>query len=257
MISLKQTLSEALHEREMEEGWKDSAKKAATGAAFGLGMMGSNPSHAPIQKPPTTQAMDFQKDFPKGLPPKSVKNVITPANLEVVKKHIRASLKAVESSGGKDNVHRWMEKGPNKGERAIGAYGFMPSTIKDMVSKDKKLKAKYGKILPMSSGNYQQDEIENFVNRNPHFQDDLINAFIDHAIKIMPAGTTITPSLISQAVLYGPYGVIKQLKNATPDNPTGIPADDKITGLRNAKAEKAYEKSMNYDDMAAKGKKRK
>jgi len=138
---------------------------------------------------------------------------------------------------GINNIHAWMKTGTNEGERAIGPYGFMPSTIKDLVSKDKNLKAKYSAILNIPFGDYKQKELEKFVNTHPKINEDLADFYIDEVIRITGDNSI---EGISQAWLYGPYAYKRQKKNATANNPTGIPKGDKVTADRNTNASLAY-----------------
>ena len=41
----------------------------------------------------------------------------------------------IESSGGKNFNHREMESGMHKGHRAIGSYGLMPNTVKEVINR--------------------------------------------------------------------------------------------------------------------------
>lgn len=44
-------------------------------------------------------------------------------------------IKAMESSGGKDTGHATIEQGMHKGDAAVGEYGLMPNTVKEMAKK--------------------------------------------------------------------------------------------------------------------------
>lgn len=171
----------------------------------------------------TQKGFDFSND----------KNPITIDVRKAARKYILNFLKAAESSGGKQLNHDWLQKGPNAGERAIGPYAFMPSTVQDLVSKDKNLKSKYGKVLNLSYGNFEQSEIEDFFKKNPKINDDLANHYID---KIVAGTSARTAEEISQAWLYGVKGYNKQQQNASSNNPTGIPQGDEVTAARNARA---------------------
>lgn len=44
-------------------------------------------------------------------------------------------IKAMESSGGKDLEHKTITKGIHKGDTAVGAYGIMPNTAKEIAQR--------------------------------------------------------------------------------------------------------------------------
>lgn len=109
----------------------------------------------------------------------------------------------------------------------------MPSTVKDLVSKDKNLKSKYGAILSLPYGDFEQEEFEEYFKKHPSINDDLANRYIDNISKATGAKTA---QEISQAWLYGIKGYNQQQQKATTDNPTGIPKGDFVTSKRNARA---------------------
>lgn len=41
----------------------------------------------------------------------------------------------IESSGGKDLAHKEMQHGIHEGHRAIGRYGLMPNTVKELINR--------------------------------------------------------------------------------------------------------------------------
>lgn len=191
MKSLKEVLKEAIEERNLEEaGW---LKKAAQGAALAGGIMASHPTERPPVKAPVSQGFDFtDEEQPDDRP------------------HILAAIRAVESSGGKDLNHQLITKGPHTGEKAIGPYAFLPSTMKELIAKDSKLKAKYASILNLPFGNGEQSKIEKFCQKNPQIHDDLANHYVDQIMKRTPARSAAD---ISQAWLYGITGFNRQVKN--------------------------------------------
>lgn len=179
--------------------------------------------------PPTSPATDTDVDD-SDVDSKEINQ----KNIGALKQHVKNALKAVEVSGGADKrSHRWMTSGPNKGERAIGPYGFMPSTIKDLISKNSQLKTKYGKVLNIPFGEFKQDDFEDFVNKNPEIHDDLADHYIDRILQATPARTVAD---ISQAWLYGISGFNKQYKKRSAENPYGIPSGDKVTRTKKSKS---------------------
>jgi hypothetical protein len=84
------------------------------------------------------------------------------------------AIKMVESSNGKNTNHEMLENGPHKGTNAIGSYGLMPMTVKEMVSKNKRLKEKYGDSL-----NLDNDAIHEYVKNKPGMEDELAGHYYD------------------------------------------------------------------------------
>jgi len=54
------------------------------------------------------------------------------------------ALAMIESSGGRNLDHPVVEHGLNRGTRAGGAFGMMPKTAKDIISRTPALRKKYG-----------------------------------------------------------------------------------------------------------------
>jgi hypothetical protein len=111
----------------------------------------------------------------------------------------------------------------------------MPSTMKELISKDSTLKSKYGKLLSIEHGDFDQSEIEKFCAKHPQIHDDLANHYIDQIMKRTSAKTVED---IAQAWLYGISGFNKQAKK-------GI---DFHSTPRNQKARMAYNTSLGSDD---------
>jgi len=75
--------------------------------------------------------------------------------------------------------------------------------MKELISKDNNLKAKYGNILSL-----KQNDIEKYVKSHPKIEDDLANHYVDQIMKHTPARTAAD---ISQAWLYGITGFNRQI----------------------------------------------
>lgn len=184
---------------EEESGIKKGIKAALTaGFLTGASIVGLNSVMNKSVTPVQQKAIDDVDKFDK-------QNQQKAADMP----HILTALKHVESAGGSLQNHVWLEKGVNKGERAIGPYAFLPSTIKDLISKTPSLKSKYSDILSMNSGNFNQDEIEEFMANHPSIHDDLAKTYVNQIIKLTPAKTA---GEISRAWLLGPTGYVKYLE---------------------------------------------
>lgn len=144
---------------------------------------------------------------PEDIDQKIVQAKIDPAQVD--RAHILAAIKAVESADGKLLNHVFIDDGPHQGERAIGPYAFLPSTMQELISKSPRLKQKYSKILTLPFGNQEQSQIEAFVSKHPQIHDDLANEYVD---QIMKRTSAKTAGQISQAWLYGIKGYNRQVK---------------------------------------------
>lgn len=77
-------------------------------------------------------------------------------------------IKAMESSGGKDTAHKPVEEGIQQGDSAIGAYGLMPNTAKEM--------AGAGKIGPSDDviKNLPNTEVSDLLKENPQLSEQYV-----------------------------------------------------------------------------------
>lgn len=82
------------------------------------------------------------------------------------------AIASVESSGGKNISHKEVKSGLNKGSSAIGKYGMMPLTVRELATKDHALKQHYGHLGSASDSEIKEHfashpEIEHeFASRN-------------------------------------------------------------------------------------------
>lgn len=80
----------------------------------------------------------------------------------------------IESSGGKNMNHKRMEHGIHAGDAAIGKYGFMPNTVKEMANR-------MGKDHPLNSYSQMDNaQIEKQLAQNPEHQDKFANHLANH-----------------------------------------------------------------------------
>lgn len=81
------------------------------------------------------------------------------------------TLAFLESSSGKLLNHRKISRGSHKGTSAVGFWGMMPLTIKDMVIRYKPLKSKYSHLI---NANTDLKEISSIVLANPDLHKDAV-----------------------------------------------------------------------------------
>lgn len=107
-----------------------------------------------------------------------------------------AELKAIamiETSGGINLNHPVIKRGMHKGTKASGHFGLMPLTIRDLVSKSKRLNQRYSYLLDMTN-----DEITAAINTDSRMDREIALTFWKQLRKRFDA------SQAAYAWLYGP-----------------------------------------------------
>lgn len=85
-----------------------------------------------------------------------------------------------ESSGGLNMNHVRMKSGMHKGDRAGGAFGLMPKTAIEIISKNEQLNKKYSFVLTMD-----HDQISDKLAKDYQMSFDIANAHWKHLRKHM------------------------------------------------------------------------
>lgn len=110
MIKLLPILEQALKETDLDEGPKDWLKKAGMATALAAIPLSQPPKDMPQKALQVAKGFDFSND-----PAANVTVDVKKAS----RQYVLNFLKAAESSGGIQLNHKWLTKGPNKGERGI------------------------------------------------------------------------------------------------------------------------------------------
>jgi hypothetical protein len=94
------------------------------------------------------------------------------------KDDILDAIKMVESSGGKNLQHEKITnpKNINYGTYSRSAYGIMPVTAKDIISKNRGLRQKYGHLIPLEG-----DDFHKAFHQHPELDRKLASHYYDHA----------------------------------------------------------------------------
>lgn len=121
-----------------------------------------------------------------------------------MKQKILKAIKMVESSGGKNTNHATVTHGLNANTKAVGAYGLMPITIKEVVSKHPSLSQKYREIASAD-----KHDIPSLMAKYPKAEKEVASALYDHLAKDLGHD----PAKIGMAWLNGKTGTLKALKN--------------------------------------------
>jgi hypothetical protein len=177
----------------LEKSWK----KAVKNAALILGLV--NAAHyigidRPIQKKPLEQVYkeidkkiaEKNKKIAQKIAEKEFRNPQITTDITADKsnsffqdydeynKKIDEFLQAIslnESSGGKNLNHQTMRSGIHKGDTAIGQYGLMPNTVKEMSNRIRK---DYGPDHPLSSyEKMNEKQMRESFEKNPQHEKDM------------------------------------------------------------------------------------
>lgn len=91
-------------------------------------------------------------------------------------------IKQIESSGGKDFNHPVVTaENLQQGDRAIGRYGLMPNTVKELVNR-RRLR---GTVSPdmLTLSEMHPDQMKEHLEANPELEDQLANDLSTHVIQ--------------------------------------------------------------------------
>lgn len=110
---------------------------------------------------------------------------------------------SVESGGGINYNHETVRRGLNAGTRAIGSYGLMPLTVKEIVKGNPNLSKKYGHIIPMAP-----DQVKNELEKSPKVQHEIASTHLSRLTKIFGNN----PAAIGMAWLRGIEGTKRAIK---------------------------------------------
>lgn len=130
----------------------------------------------------------------------------------------------IESSGGRNTHHQMVKVGPLKGEKAIGMYGLMPSTIQTVLVR----KAQDGTITPDLEAlkGENQNTVRNLLSTRPDLEHNIAQSLANYVLQRQNGndlagayswnqGTNLSPNQITQnKLLNSPYTEkYQQLKN--------------------------------------------
>lgn len=160
--------------------------------AMSVGMAGADTVAHMDRKPAAIQTQ-----------PAAPKTEIQAVPSQSIKDRILNSIRQVESSGGKNTNHKMVTTGLNANSRAIGSYGLMPLTVKDVVSKNKELSQKYPEII-----HADPHQVKNVMAKYPRAERDIASAHYDNLARVLGED----PARIGFSWLNGRSGTQKALK---------------------------------------------
>lgn len=106
------------------------------------------------------------------------KKVPTPPNIQ----EFLNKIEQIESSGGKDTDHPVVVKDNlQQGTRAIGRYGLMPNTVKELVNR-RRIR---GTVSPemLDASRMDPDSMKGYIEANPELEDTLAHDLANHVIQ--------------------------------------------------------------------------
>jgi hypothetical protein len=157
-------VSEAL---EKKLGLKDMMRGAATGAAATAALAAV--PHQALAPPPT----------PEQVQQSSVERVKKDFGTHPEDKFLW-TIEQIESSGGKNIKHKPVIHGMSRGERAIGRWGLMPKTVREIVTR----MSREGKATPAEHAIQQMDDssMTEHLNHNPELELRLARRLAQHVL---------------------------------------------------------------------------
>lgn len=122
-------------------------------------------------------------------------------------------IKAMESSGGKDTKHKRMTAGIHEGDAAVGAYGIMPKTAKEIA----KRRIRDDRDTPSDDvvANVQEPSVEALLKENP----ELAREYAKDLAELVMKRTQGDPGLGMTAWHYGHNRSLDSLKDVAERNP--------------------------------------
>jgi hypothetical protein len=109
----------------------------------------------------------------------------------------------VESSGGKNTNHAIVTSGLNAGTRSSSAYGIMPLSSKELISKNPELKKQYGHLLKLKGKDFHEA-----YHKDPELDRKLASHYYNKAAKLFGND----PHKILHSWLNGRQGTLNAIK---------------------------------------------
>lgn len=166
-----------------EEELSKSVKNAFRTGLTVLGMI--HGAHHIGQQPTANEALTQDQKQAQTRSIASAREDAKKEGMEIYDKHqksyknkkIDSFLKAIsmnESSGGKNTNHKTMESGIHSGDAAIGRYGLMPNTVKEMANR-------MGRENPLSIySKMDNNKISQSIKKNPKHEVQIANFMANH-----------------------------------------------------------------------------
>lgn len=120
------------------------------------------------------------------------------------KEKMLRTVASVESGGGKNYNHKMVDYGINAGTAAIGHYGLMPITAKEIIQNHPVLSRKYKNLLSLAPGDLKKE-----LEKSPKAQYEIAGAHLDNLTKIFGKD----PKKIGMAWIRGIAGTKNAIKN--------------------------------------------
>lgn len=91
------------------------------------------------------------------------------------------NIKQIESSGGKDTAHKTMQHGIHRGESAVGRWGMMPKTVRDLTTRLKSLQRSTPETERLST--MGPDEMRSYLESRPEAELGLARFMARHLLQ--------------------------------------------------------------------------
>ena len=91
-----------------------------------------------------------------------------------------ADMSKIESNSGQNTNHKTMNEGLHAGQHAVGQYGFMPKTIKEMANKMRMDDDVPPALNAANSAGADEQEMADFVAQNPDLEQAVADKMYSH-----------------------------------------------------------------------------
>lgn len=121
-------------------------------------------------------------------------------------------IKAMESSGGKDTAHRTLASGIHEGDTAVGKYGLMPNTAKEIANRRKE------SAVDDVIANIPNKSVEALLQENP----DIAKDYVQYMAEKVLDKTKGDPVAGMTAWHYGHNMSPNRIKKTMQENPSYV-----------------------------------
>lgn len=98
-----------------------------------------------------------------------------------LKQRLLENISQIESSGGKDLKHKEIQHGIHEGTRAMGKYGLLPNTVKELINRRRLT----GQLTPdmQELNEMSPEEMKSKIEANPDLEDQLAQQLASHVVE--------------------------------------------------------------------------
>lgn len=91
-----------------------------------------------------------------------------------------SDMAAIESSSGNNTNHKMMDTGMHTGQKAVGSFGLMPKTVKDMAKRMDKTGEIPGVLRALVNSDLPEQEVADIVAADPELEMSVAEKLYNH-----------------------------------------------------------------------------